>query len=186
MEVGFRRDYLEEITAYLDRHSFDIVLLSVHNNGVLDYAETSFHEQSLDKCFLDYFSRLYEALISMDNYDVIAHLDYFLRYTSKKVTEEDFRRNRSLIYDILKTIIEKEKVLELNTAGLYRQGWIHPHPYVLNMYLDLGGRLFSLGSDAHQIEHYERGFDQAIDLLKSHGIYETVVFRNRRPYMVPI
>lgn len=186
IEVGFRRDYLEQIHSYLQQHSFDLVLLSVHNNGVLDYSEDAFHELSVKEIFSDYFGRVMEAVEQMDNYNVVAHLDYFVRYGKQQFRPQDYHDLRFLLSDILQMIIKKEKVLELNTAGLFRQGWIHPHPYILDMYLDLGGKLFSLGSDAHQISQYEKGFNEAIQLLQSYNIREVVQFRKRVPRLVSL
>jgi histidinol-phosphatase (PHP family) len=186
IEVGWRADYHAEIQAYLTRYSFDLVLLSVHNDGVLDFAEEQFHEKPIDEVFADYFGCACQAVDRMDDYDVVAHLDYFTRYAPRPVLIEDYERNRGMLNDLLKLIIEKEKALELNTAGLYRQGWIHPHPYMIRMYTDLGGRLFSLGSDAHRLEDYERGLPEAIELLVAHRIDEVVQFKNRKPYFVEI
>lgn len=186
IEVGFRKDYIGQINDYLQRHSFDLILLSVHNNGIHDFAEEVFHKQSIDHVLNNYFSHVREAVEVMDNYDIVAHLDYVVRYTKRGVTLEDYKRCWSVLYDILKTIIHKDKVLELNTTGLFRQGWIHPHSYLIEMYLDLGGKWFSLGSDAHSLNNYEQGFDQAIDLLKAYGIHEIVQFRGRVPQLVTI
>lgn len=186
IEVGYRKDYIGQINEYLQQHSFDLVLLSVHNNGVHDFAEDVFHRQPMDHVLDNYFSHVREAVEAVDNYDIVAHLDYVVRYTKSIVRLEDYERCRTVLYDLLKTIIRKDKVLELNTTGLFRQGWIHPHSYLIEMYLDLGGKWFSLGSDAHSLNNYEQGFGQAIELLKSYGIHEIVQFRGRVPQFVAI
>ncbi|RAP76610.1 histidinol-phosphatase HisJ family protein [Paenibacillus montanisoli] len=186
IEVGYRKDYHNEINEYLQRYSFDLVLLSAHNNGVLDFSEEAFHSQSMDRILEEYFLHVRNAVQLMDNYDVVAHLDYVSRYTNTIVTVEDYERCRTILYDLLKMMISKDKVLELNTTGLFRQGWIHPHSYLIEMYLDLGGKWFSLGSDAHRVSSYEQGFGQALELLKSYDIHEVVQFRNRAPYLVTI
>ncbi|UVI31290.1 histidinol-phosphatase HisJ family protein [Paenibacillus spongiae] len=186
IEVGYRQDYFNEINAYLRQYSFDLVLLSVHNNGVLDFAEDAYHEQPLERVFADYFTHVFHAVNEMDNYDVVAHLDYFVRYAKRTIGVEHYEQAHSILYDIMKVIISKDKALELNTAGLFRQGWIHPHSYLLKMYIDMGGKLFSLGSDAHRLSHYEKGFSEAIELLKSFNIREIVQFKNRVPQLVAI
>ncbi|REE92933.1 histidinol-phosphatase (PHP family) [Paenibacillus taihuensis] len=186
IEVGYRKDYHHEINAYLQGYSFDLVLLSAHNNGVLDFAEEAFHSQSMNRILEEYFSHVRDAVQLMDNYDVVAHLDYVSRYTKRIVDVEDYERCKSMLYDLFEIMIKKDKVLELNTTGLYRQGWIHPHSCLIEMYLDLGGKWFSLGSDAHRVGSYEQGFGQALKLLKSYDIHEVVQFRNRVPYFVTI
>lgn len=185
-EMGYRQDYQEQIHAFLNQHDFDIILLSVHNNGVLDFGEEAFHEQGTDVVFRDYFECLYRAVSSLDSYDVVAHFDYFVRYSKNLFDSRDYQKSKAIIYDILKVMIQNNKVLELNTAGLLRDRWIHPHTDIIRMYLDLGGRFFSLGSDAHQLGHYEQGFEEAIELLKAFDVHEIVQFKKRQPEFVPI
>lgn len=186
IEVGFRSDYKVVINEYLAEHEFDVILLSAHNDGRLDFSEKAFHDKPIQQRLKHYFTQVREAVDQMDNYDIVAHLDYVVRYTTFPVYEEDIVACKPILYDILKLIIEKQKVLELNTTGLYRQGWIHPHSYILNMYVSLGGTAVSIGSDAHQVGHIEQGFAEAIELLQSKGIREVVQFKRRAPYMVSI
>ncbi|WP_138755097.1 histidinol-phosphatase HisJ family protein [Paenibacillus sinopodophylli] len=186
IEVGFRSDYKVVIDDYLAQHEFDVILLSAHNDGRLDFSEKAFHDKPIQQRLMHYFNHVRDAVDQMDNYDIVAHLDYVVRYTTFPVYDEDIASCRSVLYDIVKLIIEKQKVLELNTTGLYRQGWIHPHSYILDMYLDLGGRAVCIGSDAHQVGHMEQGFVEAIELLHSKGIREVVQFKGRTPYSVSI
>lgn len=184
IEVGYRREYLTEINDYLTRHSLDVVLLSAHNDGILDFSEEAYHRQPPEVMLRRYFEQLREAVARMDNFDILAHFDYVARYTRHPLEERDYAACRDVIQEILDILIQKDKVLELNTAGLYRQGWIHPHPYVLSLYTELGGRSVSLGSDAHQISRIEQGFDQALQLLAHYGIREIAHFKARKRYDV--
>ncbi|MGO4545828.1 histidinol-phosphatase HisJ family protein [Paenibacillus sp. 2TAB23] len=186
IEVGFRSDYKDVINDYLAQRVFDVILLSAHNDGRLDFSEKAFHDLPIQQRLRHYFTHVREAVDQMGNYDIVAHLDYVVRYTTFPVHEEDIAACKPILYDILKLIIEKQKVLELNTTGLYRQGWIHPHSYILDMYVDLGGRAVSIGSDAHQVGHIEQGFEEAIELLHSKGIREVVQFKGRVPYLVSL
>ncbi|ASA22381.1 histidinol-phosphatase HisJ family protein [Paenibacillus donghaensis] len=186
IEVGFRSDYKDAINKYLAQHEFDVILLSAHNDGNLDFSEKAYHDLPMQQRLRHYFKHVREAVDQMDNYDIVAHLDYVTRYTTYPVVEQDLVACKPILYDILKLIIEKGKVLELNTTGLYRQGWIHPHPYILNMYVNLGGRAVSIGSDAHQAGDVQQGFAEAIELLQNVGIHEVVQYKRRTPYMVPI
>ncbi|MGG4145746.1 histidinol-phosphatase HisJ family protein [Paenibacillus algorifonticola] len=186
IEVGYRSDYKAVINEYLAQQPFDVILLSAHNDGNLDFSEKAYHDLPIQHRLKHYFRHVREAVDQMDNFDIVAHLDYVTRYTTYPVEDEDIAACKPILYDILTLIIEKQKVLELNTTGLYRQGWIHPHPYILGMYVDLGGRAVSIGSDAHQVGHLEQGFAEAIELLYSKGIREVVQFKGRVPYSVSI
>lgn len=186
IEVGFRSDYKDTLNKYLVQHKFDVILLSAHNDGILDFSEKAYHNLPMQQRLRHYFMHVREAVDQMDNYDIVAHLDYVTRYTTFPVVEQDMVACKPVLYDILKLIIEKGKVLELNTTGLYRQGWIHPHPYILNMYVNLGGKAVSIGSDAHQVRDMQQGFTQAIELLHSLDIHEVIQYKGRMPYVVPI
>lgn len=186
IEVGYRSDYKAVINEYLAQQQFDVILLSAHNDGNLDFSEKAYHDLPIQQRLKHYFRHVREAVDQMDNFDIVAHLDYVTRYTTYPVEEQDIAACKPILYDILKLIIEKQKVLELNTTGLYRQGWIHPHPYILDMYVDLGGKAVSMGSDAHQVEHLEQGFSEAIELLHRKGIREVVQFKGRVRYSVSI
>ncbi len=185
-EIGFREDWLERIRIFAASYPFDVVLGSVHNNGTVDYSLEPFHQWTIEEKFRDYFLHVQKAITQWDGFDIAAHLDYFVRYTPKPVTADDYLVHRDLICDILAELIRKDKVLELNTAGLYRQGWIHPHPLILRWFTDLGGRYLSLGSDAHQASHTEKGFPEAIELLAEFGIREVVVFKRRKPRLISL
>jgi len=186
IEVGYRKDYKLEINRYLMNHSFDVVLLSAHNDGVLDFSESLYHAYPLHYVLRHYFEHVRDAVDQMNNYDIVTHLDYVVRYSKHIITEDDYLACSDVISDIIQLMIEKNKVLELNTTGLYRQGWIHPHPFILKLYVTMGGTLVSLGSDAHQISKIEQGFNEALQLLQTVNIREIVQFKNRQAYTVSI
>jgi len=61
-----------------------------------------------------------------------------------------------LLKDIFNTMIDRKIALEINYSSLCR-GYpsFLPELPLLEMFLDLGGRYFSVGSDAHKIEHFD-------------------------------
>ncbi|MNN99098.1 histidinol-phosphatase [compost metagenome] len=61
-----------------------------------------------------------------------------------------------------------------------------PSDDLVNRYIELGGELFVLGSDAHNSGDIAGGFDKAIDFLKHTGIRYATYFSNRTANLYPI
>ena len=83
---------------------------------------------------------------------------------------------------MLEELIENEKGIEINTAGL-RKGlsFAHPHMGILKRYKELGGEIITIGSDAHFAKDVAADFNVAEDMLKECGFKYYTVFENRIP-----
>ena len=51
--------------------------------------------------------------------------------------------------------------------------------YMIEKYIKKGGRLFTLGSDAHNIKDYTYKFDEATKFLLSKNIKEIILFKDK-------
>ena len=51
---------------------------------------------------------------------------------------------------------------------------------ILKLYLQMGGKLLTLGSDAHKAEKLGKGFGQTVQLLKSLGVTELQYVKKRK------
>ena len=75
-----------------------------------------------------------------------------------------------------------DKGIELNTSGFrYGLGSPHPNIEILKRYKELGGKIITLGSDAHKAEDLASHFDIAQDILRDVGFKEVAVYRKRKP-----
>ena len=85
----------------------------------------------------------------------------------------------------LKYLINNDKALEVNTAGLkYGLGYPHPQTKILKRYRELGGEMITIGSDGHRPEHICYGFGETREMLIDAGFKYQCVFKGRRPVMV--
>jgi histidinol-phosphatase (PHP family) len=99
----------------------------------------------------------------------------------------DFERFKPIITRILQTIIQKNKGIELNTSGFrYGLGVMHTRLELLTLYKNLGGKIITLGSDAHYLKDYQKDFDAAIRLLRAAGFTEVAQFEDRKSRFVSI
>ena len=78
----------------------------------------------------------------------------------------DMSRHAEKLDQVLAALVQAEKALEVNTSGLRQKlGETMPNLPILKRYHALGGRLVTLGSDAHCTEDLGKGIDQGMDLL---------------------
>ena len=57
---------------------------------------------------------------------------------------------------------------------------------ILKKYYELGGRLITIGADAHKPEHVGLRFDLLPQLLTGIGFREYAVYRKRSPILYPL
>ena len=134
-----------------------------------------------------FFEVTLKRLESYDCFDSLGHLDFVVRYGPNKNRFYDFKAYGDIISAILELLIRKDKALEVNTGG-FKYGLGHPNPCedVLKRYRELGGRLLTVGSDAHVPGFIGYEFDRTAELLKELGFREYALYRRRVPEMLPL
>lgn len=68
---------------------------------------------------------------------------------------------------------------EVNTKSMYKYKKENLYSYMIEKYIKKGGRLFTLGSDAHNIKEYAYKFDEAKKFLLSINIKEIILFKDK-------
>lgn len=180
IEVGYTPESHAQITSYLEGKSFDVILLSVHQNGRYDYLQPIIDEMDPKAVMQEYFELCTEAVRQVDGANVFAHFDYGIRRLPVKV--EDLREFEPALRALLDEILAKEMALELNTRSMYEYKNADLYRYMIGLYLEMGGTRFSLGSDAHSIKKYRYHFEDAITLLRELGVNELTLFKNQQAY----
>jgi histidinol-phosphatase (PHP family) len=184
IEVGYTPESHARITSYLEGKAFDVILLSVHQNGRYDYLQPIIDEMDPKAVMQEYFGLCTEAVRQVDGANVFAHFDYGIRRLP--VTVDDFQEFEPALKGLLKEIMAKEMALELNTRSMYEYKNADLYRYMIGLYLEMGGSRFSLGSDAHSIQKYRYYFDDAIALLRELGVSELTQFKDQIAYTEPI
>ena len=134
-----------------------------------------------------FFEVTLKRLEAYDCFDTLGHLDFVVRYGPNRSQFYDFKTYGDIISAILELLIRKDKALEVNTGG-FKYGLGHPNPCedVLKRYRELGGRLLTVGSDAHVPGFVGYEFDRTAELLKEIGFREYALYRKRVPVMLPL
>lgn len=193
IELGLRtylKDYYEELTK---KYPFDFVIGSVHNvpykkdaEGNILYTDPAAEKLFTDRTDKEAYRLMMETTLenvrTLDCFQTLGHLDYVVRYGKSRENEYSYTDYADIIDEILKLLIEKEKGLEVNSAGLkYGLPFAHPHPDVLKRYRELGGEIITIGADAHKPEHIAYDFAKAEEILKSCGFKYYTEFFEQKP-----
>ena len=193
IELGLRtylKDYYEELTK---KYPFDFVIGSVHNvpykkdaEGNILYTDPAAEKLFTDRTDKEAYRLMMETTLenvrTSDCFQTLGHLDYVVRYGKSREKEYSYTDYADIIDEILKLLIEKEKGLEVNSAGLkYGLPFAHPHPDVLKRYRELGGEIITIGDDAHKPEHIAYDFAKAEEILKSCGFKYYTEFFEQKP-----
>lgn len=170
---------------------YDIILSSVHSVLYEDFTDSysrlpfgkdSASDSKIRGFMHEYFSKVKDMAEKTD-IDVLAHLTCPLRYINGKygrgVSLSDFHKD---ITEILAVIIERHIALEINTSGINTEfNDFMPDRDTVKMYYEMGGRLVTIGSDAHVPQNIGKGFLQAVQMLKETGFTHYNYYKKRQP-----
>ena len=174
----------------LDEVKPDFVLGSLHiNDDGTDYYTMDFSQYS-DEFLLssldDYLSQVIRFAAECD-FDSLAHCTYPLRYfhMHSRLGIVDMNKYFEPYSELFKVLMKRGKSLEVNSStlrGEYRQ----PLPCfdLIKLYVDLGGRKFTLGSDSHHYSLVGTKLDEVQEYLKSLGIEGVMTYHNRQESFV--
>ena len=178
IEIGYTLNSERRIEDFLKDKNFNLKLLSIHQNGIYDYMCVNKKLISLDALIKEYFELMIQALESSIKFDVLAHFEYGLRMIDISVTEFDNLAS-AFLNKIIELIVKKEIAFEVNTKSMYKYKKENLYNYMIEKYIREGGRLFILGSDAHNIKEYAYKFDEAKKFLLSKNIKEIILFKDK-------
>lgn len=174
----------------IETMKYDFVIGAIHNlPNIQDFYYMDLSDESIDymKLLEEYFEWELK-LAQWAKFDTLAHLTYPLRYIVGKYGKPvDMSKFDEIIDEILLTLIKNQKSLEINTAGLRQPiGVTSPDEGILRRYKELGGKLITIGSDAHYAEHLGAGIDKGYELALKCGFDKIALYQDRTPTLIPI
>ena len=181
IELGQAIQYPEQTNELLDKYRFDTVIASVHYmRGHDDFYHWNMSEYSLselEQAWAKYLVDL-EETVDFGRADVLAHFNYPLRYATIAGKIVDISFSYDVIERICKKVISKDMLFEVNSSG-FRQGVGAPLPdeRIISIYRDCGGKLISVGSDAHTPKDVAADFDITEKYIKKCG-FDRIYFRH--------
>ncbi|MGN0383105.1 MAG: histidinol-phosphatase HisJ family protein [Eubacterium sp.] len=188
IEMGLEPHLSDRIHNIASSYPFDFIIGSSHIVNRRDpYFPDFYNNRTEDEAFAEYFESILTCIDSIDDFDVYGHLDYIVRYAPNKNKYYSYQKFSEIIDAILIKLINKNKGIEVNTAG-YAKGLNNPNPCcdIIKRYYELGGRIITIGSDAHIPEDIGSHFTDAAAILKNCGFKYYTVFENRIPEFVKL
>ena len=179
VEVGFRDTARQINKNFIASADFDMVIGSVH---LVDDLDIYYPEYFADKTKTVAYKRYFETMIAsaaVEDFDVLGHIDYICRKSPYEKPAIDYETFHADIDEVLKIIIEREKVLELNTRRLDKKSVVDELLPIYRRYKELGGKFITIGSDAHNVGAVGNYFDTASDMVNELNLIP-VTFRNRK------
>lgn len=186
----------ENAQTILGLTDFDVVLCSVHylprQRWPQPYNRIPFSEEGTDR-ELDEYLHHYLTLLrdTMDafTFDILAHLSCPVRYmTGIHGRKTDIMGHEALLRQILQRVIDRGISLEWNTGGMNpRCNFCNiQNDEIFTLYYSMGGRLVTLGSDAHMDAAICRAFPEAAQALKKIGFTHYMRYVNRKAIPVAL
>jgi histidinol-phosphatase (PHP family) len=181
LELGEPNLYPRETENLLALYPWDYCLASVHRAAERMICDPAVFHSSEEYVYDTYFDSVL-AMVEHAHFDILGHLDIIKRYSFGRYQPFDPRNFEEIIRQILKTLVARKKVLEVNTGTLRKAvQQISPHPLIIDWFFEEGGTWVTIGSDAHKPQGLGTEFDLAVDVIRSAGFDTLAQFEKRCP-----
>lgn len=186
IELGQPHLNMKYADKIVKENPFDYVLASCHKIDNIDLSQYDYNQIDLEKMTERYLKELLE-LVQCNCYDCLGHMDLPKRYAYRQGKKICLSAYDERVEEILKKIISSGHGIEINTSGL-RQGVqsCFPSLELLKRYVELGGEIVTVGSDAHRAYNVGDDIEIAYEYIRAAGLHYVCVYLNRRPKRIKI
>ena len=188
VELGQAVHDRETAEKLLSENDYDFVIGSTHFiRGYEDFYFLDYKDTDVNELLGLYFDELLETA-EWGRFDSMGHITYPLRYiTGDHGIEVDLSRYRSVIDEILRTLIKNGRGMEINTSGLRQKyGKTFPDADIVKRYREFGGEILTIGSDAHCTDDLGKGIAEGIKLAKDIGFDKIAYYKRRKVHFIAI
>lgn len=194
VELGYLPHLDDHFAQFVTAWPFDSVILSLH---ILEGEDPFINPELYRPGKVDVYSRYLRSMTHMiqacPNFDILGHFDYISRYAPYADRKIRYSELPEEFDNFLRMLIASKKALEINTRTIvkllstgYAAQEALPDDEIIVRYLELGGRLISLGSDGHQANEAGNLFGEAVKWLKSLGCSQLVHYEKRQAVFSPL
>lgn len=190
VEIGYRKDHLSDMTNLINSYDFDLINMSIHDNGKYDYyIKRDFLDIGIDNMLDIYFNNIIDGVKTFKNYDVLCHVDYGFKTAYGLDNTLRIENYEHYLKEIFEEVVKDDKVLEVNYKVQDTINDLNHLRNFLNIYKKYGGTKLSLSSDSHtmiQFNKYLESKQDLIDVIKECGFNELYYFVKRKQYKFEI
>ncbi len=189
LEFGIQTSTIDKYNKLYNQYQneLDFVLLSVHQIDNLELWTQDYQKGKTQAEYnIGYYKEIYNIMKHYNNYSVLAHLNLIERYDLEGIYP--FEEIKDIIAEILKLAILNNKGIEINTSN-YHYGIkeTFPNMEILKLYKDLGGKIITIGSDAHSRKYIGDHIENTLMFLKEAiGLKEICIFNKMLPSFINI
>ncbi|MDO4486767.1 MAG: histidinol-phosphatase HisJ family protein [Bacillota bacterium] len=184
LEVGIMEGQFDAANSVINAYPYDFIIGSFHCHRGNDLYTFDYTDVDGPAMLEDFYTYMYDCLKAFDNYDIVGHFSILDRYIGKLY---DYSPFEDVIDEILKLLVQSGKGIEINTSSFkYGTGTWLPRESILRRYKELGGEILTFGSDAHNPEHYQLHFNDAVEFARELGFRYHCIFRKRKPEFLPL
>lgn len=182
MEYGMMADRPEQLEIELQRRPFDFVIGSVHFVDGWDvYFPPYWEGKTMAEAEHRYLQEVLACVRTHENFDVLGHLTYISKSWNNPTNRPiEYRLYADLVDDIFRELIRKDKGIEVNTSGMGRSGVYLPSREYVQRFHELGGKIVTVGSDAHTASRVGENCTDAARMVAEIFGY-VCTFENRQP-----
>ena len=180
VELGMVPGELAMAKSFLARAPFDEVIGSIHLIDGGDIYEPSTYEgKKQEDVYRRYFTLMRDMVRENPFIDTLAHIDYIARYAPYERPDITYADWREEIDEVLRAVVETDTALEINTRRFGDRLAMKELAPIYRRYAELGGRVATVGSDAHRPETVGAHLALAAQMAEAYGL-EMVTFRERK------
>ena len=182
IELGNPHHAPEAAKETISRHPYEFVIGSLHNlKDMPDFCMFRYEMMTpewIDRLFTQALEEQIE-LCRFPGIHTLGHVTYMHRYLTASGIKFDFAPYRDRFAALYEELIRRDVALELNVSTLWKGlGISMPTMELLKLYRDCGGRLVTVGSDAHAPQNLGKGIRQGYALLRAAGFDAVTVMRD--------
>lgn len=191
--VGIELGWMPEVSDILHNivrdYPFDFSIVSIHyfrNYDPFTHAE-HIYTSKLHKVYTEVIHTIADSARDMREANIVAHFDFFSRYAPQRDSKMHYEHAPEAFDRLFRIMMENNQALEINVGTVnslmkrkdYALKDAMPDEKILDRYIELGGDLFTICSDAHHVEQNGLHMNETLDYLESLGITEFVWFEER-------
>lgn len=165
VEIDYQHYFESGIERWLRGKEFDFTIGSVHYLNHEFICRPLVARRDLRELYAVYFGEV-ERSVESGLFDVVGHLDLIGRYIGNRRSELDSFNFWERAKAVLEKIVAGNLYLEINSKGLREEcGDTMPGRKLIDAFIRSGGKLVSLGSDAHSTNEISNGIEEIQDFL---------------------
>lgn len=190
IEIGDNPACRIQTMQMVDTQPFDFRLLSLHLVNHVDCynREKYYAGKTRALAYREYAEAKAESICAWTDFDSAAHIGYVSRYAPWDGDQRPLQyEDAPDAFDaILRHLVAHDKCLEINSSSFDLLGGPMPSVSIIKRYIELGGEVFTFGSDGHRPAQDHANVDRARDLVRSLGGRYAATFDQRRRTCWPL